>query len=326
MSEGKENSNTPEGQEPQPRNPRGDFKEQLKRIRNEAVSDLKKSLGIPKEDADRSKRDETSFSRGRSPSVSPSPSDGVEKEMLARASETAGPSAPGKERIQVTGEPLAHHREKRMDPNYAPADDTETLMDAKDAGQYHKTATAGGMSESANGAMGLDGIRKIYYELGQQAVGKDDPKVEVGKHYPRANPSQVEKDMVDQTTAGMKILKEAFKDGCAGRPFKTTPETLQEQGQNKGSGARPSGIVGSLLNRIRGSSEPGLHSTAVAGVRGSQTAMPEAAYARKLLHGGHLRDEDIDTVLSLLDSTDQGAAERLKTILAKYREEGIGIG
>jgi len=326
MSDGKKNSDQSERPEPQPRNPRDDFKEQLKRIRNEAVGDLKKSLGMPKEDADRSKRDETSFSRSRPPGQSPSLSGGGEEEQMpARASDTAGPSAPGKGRVKVTGEPLIQHREKRQATGYKPESDVEQLLDAKDAGQYHTAATAGGGSESANGALGLDGIRKIYHSLGTQAREAGDPKGEVSAHYPRADPAQVEKDMVNQTAVGMRILKDAYKDGYTKKLFKTTADMLEEQqGQGKGTTARPSGIIGSLLNKLRGSSEPGFTSTAVAGVRGSQTAMPEAAYARKLLHDGHLRDEDIDTVLSLLDSTDRDAVERLKTIVAKYREEGIG--
>lgn len=327
MSDTKKNSDQPQRQEPQPRNPRDDFKEQLKRIRNEAVGDLKKSLGMPNEGTDRSRPGEVSSSQGTPQSRSPSLSGGTREGLSVRASDTAGPSAPGKARIKVTGEPLIQHREKRLNPDYAPANDTEALMDAKDAGQYHRAATAGGMSESKNGEDGLDGIRKIYYELGQQAADAGDPKGEVGKHYPHADPAQVEKDMVDQTTTGMRILKEAFKDGYTKRDFKPTSEMLQEQqDRKKGPAPRPSGIVGSLWNKLRGSSEQGLTSNAVAGVRGSQTAMPDAAYARKLLHDGNLRDEDIDTVLSLLDSTDRGAVERLKTILAKYREEGIGTG
>ncbi|OHB67197.1 MAG: hypothetical protein A2Y76_08445 [Planctomycetes bacterium RBG_13_60_9] len=257
----------------------------------------------------------------------PVPRDDPEDELHGRRSETAKPSGAASGTVRVTGQPLVQHRQKRQDPEYAPQTDADELMDAKDAGQYHRAATAGGMSESANGTMGLDGVRRIYYELGQQAARAGDPKGEVGKCYPRADPSQVEKDMVNQTTAGMKIIKEAFKDGYTGRPFRTTPEMLQEQqGRNKGTTARPSGIVGSLWNKLRGSSESGLTANTVAGVRGSQTEAPEAAYARKLLHDGHLRDGDIDAVLSLLDSNDQGAGERLKAILAKYHEEGIGLG
>jgi hypothetical protein len=319
MSDEKKDSDQPQGQEPPRRRSPSEFKGQLKRIRDEAVGDLKRSLGMPQEGTDPCRPKEAFSSQGRSPARG-------EEAMPTRASETAKPSAPGKTGIQVTGEPLVQHREKRAGANYAPANDTETLMDAKDAGQYHVAATAGGMSESAHGAMGLDGIRKIYYGLGEQARGGDDPKGEVGKHYPKADPSLVEKDMVGQTREGMRILKEAYKDGYAGKPFKTTSETLQEQpSQAKGTKAKPSGIVGSLWNRIRGSSEPGPASTTVAGVRGSQTETSDAIYARKLLRDGYLRDGDLETVASGLDSTDPQSLDRVRTILAKYRAEGIDL-
>ena len=317
MSDGKQNSDRSERDEPQRRNPRDDFKEQLKRIRDEAVGDLKKSLGMPKEDTRPSRRSEVSSSRG-------GPSRRQDEEMPARASETAGPSAPGKSRIQVTGEPLAQHRERRQAAGYTPASEVEQLLDAKDAGQYYTAATAGGMSESANGATGLEGIRSIYHKLGKEARDAGDLKEAIGRHYPQADPSKVEKDMVNQTTVGMKILKEAFQDGVAGRDLRPIPAKAPvQQSRNTGTTARPSGIVGSLLNKLRGSSEFDVTSNVVAGVRGSQTETPDTAYARNLLHRGHLRDGDIDAVLSLLDSNDQSSIERLRTILAKYRAERI---
>ena len=49
VSDGKQNSGGPERQELQPRGPRGDFREQLKRICDKAVGNLKKSSGMPKE-------------------------------------------------------------------------------------------------------------------------------------------------------------------------------------------------------------------------------------------------------------------------------------
>lgn len=245
--------------------------------------------------------------------------------MSARASETDAPSAPGKSRITVSGEVLVQHRAKRQTPGYTPKSDLEQLLDAKDAGQYHVAATAGGMSESVNGVSGLQGIREIYHRLGKDAADAADPKGKVDTLYPRADPSQVEKGMVDQTTTGLRILKEAFKDGYTGRELKPISEMVPERpGQRKGAGARPSGIVGSLWNKLRGSSEEfNVTGNAVAGVRGSQTEGPEAAYATRLLRDGHLRDGDIETVLSLLDSTDRGAGEQLKTLLTKYRAEGI---
>jgi hypothetical protein len=325
MSDGNKNMDQPQKQGPQRRDS-GDairkemdaFQEKLQRIREDVMRDVKKSSGLPKEDVAYPRREGFSFPQ----ETAPSSFGGVEAEIPVRASETAGPSAPGDSRIKVSGEPLAQHREKRAKPDYAPANDTEALMDAKDAGQYHIIATAGGMSESAQGAMGLDGIRKVYHELGQQAAGAGDPKDEVNRYYPKANPSKVEKGMVNQTAAGMKILKEAFKDGYTGRSLKTTEEMLQEQqGQNKGAKPRPSGIFGGLLNRIRGSSDPGPGSMAVAGVRGSQTQSPEVARASRLLRGGYLGDEDLDEVLSLLDSNDQTSIDRLRLVLKKYPED-----
>jgi len=313
MSDGKKNSDQPEKEEPRPRNPRDDFREQLKRIRDEAVGDLKKSLGTPK--------DETSFSRSRSPAQSPSLSGGAGEKTSARASETGAPSAPGKQRVQVTGEPLAKHREKRRAAGYKPESDVEQLLDAKDAGQYHVAATAGGMSESANGAMGLDGIRRIYHSLGREAQEAGSASVESGARCPRADPSQVEKDMVSQTTVGMKILREAYADGYHGKELQPVPtQPPGRQADNKGTTAEPSGILDGVLNWFRGSSEPSATTTVPTGVRGSQTEAPERADARKLLHDGRLRDGDIDVVLSLLDSSDLGAVERLRAILAKYRE------
>jgi hypothetical protein len=41
--------------------------------------------------------------------------------------------------------------------------------------------------------------------------------------------------------------------------------------------------------------------------------------------GSHLRDVGIDAVLSLLDRTDPGATGQLKTGLARYRGERIGL-
>ncbi len=327
MSDEKKNADQPQKQEPQRRNPREDFKEQLKRIRDEAVGDLTKSLGMPKEDAAASRRDETPFSRGRPPTRSPDLWGNKAEAMPAKASGTDAPSAPGKSRITVSGQILVQHRARRDVPGYEPNGEIEQLMDAKDAGQYHVAATAGGMSESVNGVAGLQRIREIYHKLGKDAAGAEDPKGKVGTLYPHADPSQVEKGMVDQTTTGMRLIKEAFKDGYAGKELKPTSEMLQEQqGRRKGATTRSSGVVGSLWNKLRGSSEFGVTSNAVAGVRGSQTEAPEAAYARKLLQDGHLRDGDIDAVLALLDSTDQGAGEQLKTLLAKYRAGGIGTG
>jgi hypothetical protein len=320
MSDVRRNSDRPEGQEPQPRNPREDFRDQLKRIRDEAVGDLKKSLGMPGDGAGRFRRDEAPSSQERSPSLSGDMAEG----MSARASDTARPGAPGTQRIKVSGGVLAQHREKREDPTYTPVDEMDALLDAKDAGQYHVAASAGGMSESAHGANKLDAIRRIYHKLGQQARTAGDSREEVSRYYPRGDPSQVEKGMVDQTRTGMKIIKEAYKDGYTDRPLKPTSEMIQEeQGRKKGPAARPSGIVGSLLNRLRGSSDPGPGVTTVTGVRGSQTDAPEVAQARKLLQDGRLCDGDIEAVLSLLGSSDRDGPERLRTILATYGEEGV---
>jgi hypothetical protein len=314
MADARQNPGEAERPESRPRKPREELGDQLKRIRDEAVGDLKKSLGMPREDA----------GRARPSGYSPSLSGASGQETAARASETAGPGAPRTGQIKVTGEALIRHREKRMGPNYAPADETEALMDAKDAGQYHVTATAAGMSESAHGANELDKIRKIYHELGEQARKAGDPREEVSQYYPRGDPSRVEKGMVDQTARGMKIIKEAYKDGYTGRPLKPTSEMLQEQ-QGGRPGTKRSGIVGGLLNRLRGSSSPVATPTTVTGVRGSQTDSPEAAGARKLLRDGYLRDEDLGEAVGLLDSSDPSALERLKPIVAKYREEGISL-
>ena len=49
VSDGKQNSGRPEKQEPKPQDPHGDFGEQLRRISDKAVGNLKKSSGKPKE-------------------------------------------------------------------------------------------------------------------------------------------------------------------------------------------------------------------------------------------------------------------------------------
>ena len=49
LSDGKQNSVGPERKELQPRGPRGDFGEQLKRICDKAIGNLKRSSGMPKE-------------------------------------------------------------------------------------------------------------------------------------------------------------------------------------------------------------------------------------------------------------------------------------